>query len=515
MRPSRAKSYTFAILFVALLIGVFNSVYSTGFVISDTDPSSYIIVVMLMLFVLVLFSMKEELEPAYTRFNLIAGSALFVGYVLLLIYARGALSYLYWSYRIDALLIPLLLLSFIVLLFGKKGVSKLKLLPIFALFASPVILMPLLAQNPLFANLNATFVYSIVRAVGVPVVLHGLSVVAPSGATISINTTCVPLGTFIALVLFLVPVAYFYSGKVSNKLLWLLSGAALVLALNLLRMLLISLVWASYGIGTALGVFHLFAGQIIFYASIVVMILLAHRYGMQLPRLAKVKRKRSAIAKQTKRQITALAAIVLCFAVIVFILSIPYQSVKTTPAILFDSFNYSAGMNNTAQNYQLLSAQGFSRAGVSAVQVANSTAGGVFLLESRYINNTAYAVTNVSTGPELGGLFVSYNSIHQTGAYILRNGVTINSGIAISQNHTFGVDYFTVPYSYKGNLYAVSYIVFRPLNASSQQSCRLATPANIGSINYLESTIYNAMHGRLGTGVNNVACQSYSIASSA
>ena len=53
------------------------------------------------------------------------------------------------------------------------------------------------------------------------------------------------MGIFIALAFFLIPIAYLYDGKTKKKILWVASGLALLLVLNLVRMASISLAWLA------------------------------------------------------------------------------------------------------------------------------------------------------------------------------------------------------------------------------------------------------------------------------
>jgi len=57
----KEKMIGIIVLLVAFFIGSFNILYRTGFVIQDNDPTTYIVVVMLMLFVMLGFGVKEEL----------------------------------------------------------------------------------------------------------------------------------------------------------------------------------------------------------------------------------------------------------------------------------------------------------------------------------------------------------------------------------------------------------------------------------------------------------------------
>src|SRR5208282_3427401 len=99
-----------------------------------------------------------------------------------------------------------------------------------------------------FANINANFIFGIIKSTGISAAKVGLVISSRLGASITISSTCVSLGTFIAFVMFLIPLAYLYEGKLKRKLYWIVSGTALMLLLNMVRMLFIALVWVYYGL---------------------------------------------------------------------------------------------------------------------------------------------------------------------------------------------------------------------------------------------------------------------------
>ena len=104
-----------------------------------------------------------------------------------------------------------------------------------------------------------------------------------NGNSIGIGETCVGIGALISIVFFLLPLAYMYKGKIGSKLYWLLSGFLLLLVLNVLRMFFVALAWFIYGPNNAILTIHFFAGIILFYISIIVMVLLSGKYGLTIP----------------------------------------------------------------------------------------------------------------------------------------------------------------------------------------------------------------------------------------
>ncbi len=271
------------VLFAALIaIAVSSSFYITSFTISDSDPSTYVVVPLLMLPLFALFMLKERIGIDVKGKDLAIGLLAFLLLIVLTVYSRFVLSYLFLSYRVDMLLFPMLVVSLASLLFGARSLRKFTAIAIYALLASSLLMFPFIAGNQNFAVFNTVLIYNAAKGF-----IHGLSYLPPitiaaNGHQIGIGQACVGVGILIAVVLFLLPVAYLYEGSIKSKVLWVFSGFALLLVLNVLRMLSIATLWLAYGPNNALLEVHLFAGVLLFYISIMAMILIAGRYGLKI-----------------------------------------------------------------------------------------------------------------------------------------------------------------------------------------------------------------------------------------
>ena len=197
----RYRFYGTLLIAVSFLIGSLGSMMLSGFSLLDNSPTSYIVVVMMMGILFIVFTMKERRQINTSKDNILIGIAVFAAYVLILALLRASLSWIFLTYRIDALLLPLLLLSLVIAVFGTDGIKVFWPAIIYVAFASPILLLPVLGLNGALANVSAHIVYMIVKAFGVNVSLSGLAITAPAGATITIAETCVPIGTFIAFVI--------------------------------------------------------------------------------------------------------------------------------------------------------------------------------------------------------------------------------------------------------------------------------------------------------------------------
>lgn len=501
----RGRLVGISVLFAAFLVGAINSIGSTGLSVLDNDPATYIIVVMLMLFVFIAFSIKEKLKLEFKRKNIVFASLIFAAYILSISYLRVALSFAFASYRIDALLLPLLLIAMILALFGYDGIKRLKQVIVYSIFASPILLLQIISLNNAFANLNASFVYDALRAVGVQVAKSGLVITAPSTASITISTTCVSLGTFIALIMFLIPVAYLYNGEFKRKIIWILSAFVLMLVLNLLRMLTISLVWVNYGLGGAITTFHTFAGQLLFYAVIIVFLLIASKFGLSL-RQKQDKRPLRAKAAKLNALIVPITSVIV-FGVIAFLFSVQYWgALYASPALFSTNATYAS------LDPYVLSA--LTASGMNATYLGSTTSGQLFLLgSSRNASNATYAIVNGALRPIAGSATTAYNSIAGLHSYTLRNGVTASGATARSGNTTFDIAYFSLPFNVTGSYVSANVELFRRV-ASTATGCSIGGAQSLGAFDYLQSGFYNILHGAFAVKDGMALCYAYKIASS-
>ncbi len=272
------------VLFAALvLVALASAFYITPTTISDSDFSTYTIVPIMMLPLFALFMLKEGIEPDVRRKDVIIGAAMFVALIAITLLAREEMSYLFLGMRIDMLFFPLLIVALVVCLFGTGNINRFRWLVLYALFASPVVLLWLGGTNTDFVVANTIVVFGVVSHVfSGAVYLPPMTVIA-NGYRVGIGETCIGIGILIATIMFLAPMAYLFDGKRRRKVFWTASGLLLILALNAGRMLGISLAWFAYGPSATILTIHVFAGMLLFYATIVAMILVAKRYGLTFP----------------------------------------------------------------------------------------------------------------------------------------------------------------------------------------------------------------------------------------
>ena len=499
----KEKTLGIIVVLIAFLIGSYSVLSRTGLVIQDTDPTTYVVVVLLMVFVMLFFSVKEELSISRDKRGIVYGSLMLLAYILIVSYLRLWLSFIYYSYRIDALLLPILLSGIIISVFGLGGIRKLWKQVVYALFASPLLLIPIIDANTKFVNSVAYITYTLMNLVKEPVIRNGIIITAPSTYSISIASTCADLGAFIAILMFLIPIAYFYNGRLRNKAYWIVSGVALFFVFNIARMFTISTVWVYYGINSAISLFHAFAGQILFYIAIIAMLLIAGKMGLHLPKGNKPATTRKRVNAQDRHMFYA-AAFALLIGVIGLVFTLPYQSASYHP---FTSFNTTVSSNTTALYRIVVTPLESAGMNMSILGSNNRTAILAMSNATYSKTNPLYVVATVENGSSYATLS-NYSRALYGSSVIINNGDTINSALVYSNGHMFYVNYFTFPYYSLGNGYVIDYELFYYDNSSgyytqySGPSCRV----NAGIVNRIESAIYNLVKFQAFS--NNALCTS-------
>ncbi len=485
-----------AALLIAFLLAAAVSVEITGFSISDSVQGSYVIVVMLMLFLFILFSAKENLEIEIRRRNIVYGFGVALLFLVITSFLRGRFSFLFLSYRLDALLFPIILISLIVTIFGKTGLVRMKWLIIYSVFASPVVLLPVLSLNGPFTNISAQFVYSVLKFFGEPIARSGLVISAAGSSSITISETCTDIAAFVGMLMFMLPLAYLFEGKRWRKLLWIASGVLLLLLFNFGRMLLISLEWIYYGIGPAVSVFHTFAGQILFDLAIVIMILLFKKFGLSIP---------SAKRRSSKRRNVAYVLPYVLSAVLLglFFLAIttPYFSSIAVP---YSSF-YSSATNSTNQSVSLLYLSLIKDPYSSKIYPigpigSNTVAFGLY--------NKSMNITNFMTFSSSGYPTVAasnpYNNTIFLSSYILNNGVAVSVYGSYSNGTEIYADSFEIPSKLNGR-----YISVLGKEISKPNPYGKGCGYSAGYVDSTESLIYTFINGGTGYTALQIPCASY------
>lgn len=485
------KGVAIVLFMILVLIVIANSFYVTPFTISDTDPSTYVIVPILMLPLFSFFLIKEHLEPDVHKKDIILGLVLFLIFLITTVYLRIQFSYLFISYRIDILILPLVIASFAILLFGTKNIKVFRWLIVYTILASPLLMLPIINLNQSFTALNSIFVYSLVKPFVPGASYFPPTTITANGYPLGIGERCVGIGVLISLVLFLLPVAYLYNGKRAKKTLWIVSGILLLLIFNIIRMTLIAVLWFDYGQSSGLAVFHLFAGILLFYISIIIMVLVTGFYGLNLMIEKKKVRKGSSIAgKNLYFKIGIILAFII--AISYFALSFNYYTAFYASPVQIGNVQ-KINFNNTviknfigivANNTRGALISTITTANVSSIEISNKT----FNASNPIVISITYQ--NQATLNRL----LSLNKVIGHITFLSSKGLTENVYDLISNNTEFLAYNTGIPYFYgNGSSTVLGIYGIFPGSQISKVSCR----DNYDSFytyafNLLNKDIYNA-----------------------
>ena len=280
--------------------------------------------------------------------------------------------------------------------------------------------------------------------------------------------------------MFLYPVAYFYQGKPIKKLYWILSGVVLLFVLNLIRMFGISVLFIYYGLAQAASSIHLFAGILLFYLTIIIIVILADRYGMSFPR-----QRHSSPNSITISNICLLSYFaVIILGMIYVYASSPYTHLQQISPL---SLQQNSPVSITPQTYdnaisKILSSNYISNYTLNAQPISNTSL--AILATNKTFNATRPIIAIFSINTDYLSSIFQNTTIISSNRYVDTNG----NGVAVyeikSNNHSFYVAYSPkLLNSSQGSVDVMYMYVVMPENA---------TPANIKcSTNPLDSSMYS------------------------
>jgi exosortase/archaeosortase family protein len=217
--------------------------------------------------------------------NLVFAAPATLLFLMILLWLPPRYASVYWVYRIDLLALPLLVGVAVILLFGLPALLR----------SWGAFLLLLLGWQPVFDRLVGVVADPLARAdawavglLAAPFAAHAsrtgqLFVVGPHGdRSVAISSACAGLAAIFSMALVGAFLGRAVKGKRRRKAAWLAAAIALVLAVNLVRMTAIVVVADRVGLGPALSVFHATAGVALFSVSLLAMLLLLRRFGLQL-----------------------------------------------------------------------------------------------------------------------------------------------------------------------------------------------------------------------------------------
>ena len=155
----RSEILSTAIIILALLFFITAYMNSVQPGISDTDPSTYVIIPILMLPIFFIFKLKEKILPEVKMRDIAIGISISIVGIALTAYLKYALSFEFSAFGIGFLILPLFVAAFTILTYGMKNLKRFRPVIIYSLFTSPIVLLPVLLQNQNFTAINSAIVY--------------------------------------------------------------------------------------------------------------------------------------------------------------------------------------------------------------------------------------------------------------------------------------------------------------------------------------------------------------------
>lgn len=230
-------------------------------------------------------------EPAIhdRHVDLIVGVPLLATAVTCLVLLPPRMSTLYWLWRIDLLTLPLFVAGVIALVFGTRMLWRVRAGVLFLFLAWPVPFRWLVSAtlDPLTER-TAAVVALALKVVPVASQVEGdavaFSIPHAAGAfQVQVASACSGANSLLGFLLVAGALTLVLRGPRWSKVAWLAAGAALVLVLNVARILAIITVGRYFGETASIDVLHPYVGLVSFSVGVFVMVLLSSRFGLELP----------------------------------------------------------------------------------------------------------------------------------------------------------------------------------------------------------------------------------------
>jgi exosortase/archaeosortase family protein len=221
--------------------------------------------------------------------DMIVGVPLIAVAVTCLVLLPPRMSTLYWLWRIDLLTMPLFVAGVIALLFGTRMLWRVRAGVLFLFLAWPVPFRWLVSTSldPLTER-TAAVVALALKVLPVASQVDGdavaFSIPHAAGAfRVQVASACSGANSLLGFLLVAGALVLVLRGSRTAKLAWLATGAALVLVLNVVRILAIITVGRYFGETASIDVLHPYVGLVSFSVGVFVMVLLSARFGLELP----------------------------------------------------------------------------------------------------------------------------------------------------------------------------------------------------------------------------------------
>jgi exosortase len=222
------------------------------------------------------------------RFDYAFGGLLIAAALGLLAAGPTLWSKYFWAMRIDLLTLPLFAAAVVVLLFGSRALIPLGFPILFLLLAWP------LPYEALLEHALSSFTQSTARAVeqlaawthvATPVIgSDGSRYVVPHGGdvvVVSVASACSGVNGLIGFAVVGIAALWLVRGRIARRFAWLLAGAALVWALNVVRIVVVLLTARTLGEHAAFDLLHPVAGIVALNVAFILLVRLLPLFGLR------------------------------------------------------------------------------------------------------------------------------------------------------------------------------------------------------------------------------------------
>ncbi len=195
-----------------------------------------------------------------------------------LIYLHGSYTFHPLEYHVASL--PLFIAGTILIIFNTQTLRTLAFPIALLLFLIPPPIQTVYTVGTTLATFNSQAVYTILKAIGMPVTLttqYGAPVILLESSEIlssafAIDIACAGIYSLIGFTIFATFFAYIARGTIPKKLAIFLIGLPSIYILNIIRITTIILIGAQFGTEAAIGTFHLFGGWILIFLGTLILL---------------------------------------------------------------------------------------------------------------------------------------------------------------------------------------------------------------------------------------------------
>ncbi|HEV2310381.1 MAG TPA: exosortase/archaeosortase family protein, partial [Acidimicrobiia bacterium] len=291
-RATAARARNLAI-FVAVVVVAYHYSLSTLFRTLQSDtPLAYLgLVPVMALGLAAVLSRPDPKEPAIhdRQVDYIVGIPLLVASLAIDIVLPVHLSSMFWIWRVDLLALPLFVAGSIALLFGVRTLWRGRIPIAFLFLAWPLPYTSLLtSQLQSFTNATVSAVKVALKALPVAKALPGsdgtlFSITHGHKAfPVSVASACSGVNGLVGYGLVAVAFLAIVKGGFLRKIIWLLTGLALIWLLNVGRIVAIFAAGHAWGEKVAIDALHPYLGLVTFGIGVLVMLLLMCRFGLAI-----------------------------------------------------------------------------------------------------------------------------------------------------------------------------------------------------------------------------------------